>query len=73
MKIKIHSFTIGFWIWWALFQFTLGLDQTGHLSFLTGQDQTPKLAGQVLTDRTKSELIFSFILHNNHDILILFR
>ena len=36
----------------------LGLDWTGHMSFLTGQDQTPKFAGQVLPDRTESGLIF---------------
>ena len=34
----------------------LGLDRTGHMSFLTGQDQTPKFAGQVLPDQTKSGL-----------------
>ena len=28
------------------------------MSFLTGQDRTPKFAGQVLPDRTKSGLIF---------------
>ena len=37
---------------------TLGLDRTGHMSFLTGQDRTPKFAGQVLPDRTESGLIF---------------
>ena len=37
----------------------LGLDRTGHMSFLTGQqDGTPKFAGQVLPDRTESGLIF---------------
>ena len=32
----------------------LGLDRTEHMSFLSGQDRTPKLAGHVLPDRTKS-------------------
>ena len=36
----------------------IGLDWTGLMSFLTGQDLTPKFAGQVLPDRTVSELIF---------------
>ena len=36
----------------------LGLDRTGHMSFLTGQDRTPKFAGQVLPERTESGLIF---------------
>ena len=36
----------------------LGLDRTGHMSFLTGPDRTPKFAGQVLPDRTESGLIF---------------
>ena len=40
----------------------VGLDRTGHMSFLTGQDQTPKFAGQVLPDRTESGLIFLDIL-----------
>ena len=40
----------------------LGLDRTGHMSFLTGQDRTPKFAGQVLPDRTESGLIFLNIL-----------
>ena len=42
--------------------YKLGLDRTGHMSFLTGQDRTPKFAGQVLPDRTESGLIFSNIL-----------
>ena len=45
---------------------TLGLDRTGHMIFLTGQDRTPKFAGQVLTNRTKSGLIFLNILHTNY-------
>ena len=40
----------------------VGLDRTGHMSFLTGQDRTPKFAGQVLPDRTKSGLTFLKIL-----------
>ena len=36
----------------------VGLDQTGHMSFLTGQDRTHKFAGQVLPDRTESGLNF---------------
>ena len=36
----------------------VGLDRTGHMSFLTGQDRTPKFAGQVLPDRTESGLLF---------------
>jgi hypothetical protein len=28
------------------------------MNFLTGQDRTPKFAGQVLSDRTESGLIF---------------
>ena len=43
--------------WQVIFN-KLGLDRTGHLSFLTGQDRTPKFAGQVLPDRTESGLIF---------------
>ena len=35
----------------------LGLDRTGHMSFLTGPDRTPKFAGQVLPDRTESGLL----------------
>merc|ERR1712051_320914 len=35
-----------------------GLDRTGHMSFLTGQDWTPKFAGQVLPDRTESGLLY---------------
>ena len=32
----------------------VGLKWTGHMSFFTGQDQTPKFAKQVLPDRTDS-------------------
>ena len=35
-----------------------GLNRTEHISFLTGQDRTPKFAGQVLPDRSESGLIF---------------
>ena len=35
----------------------LGLDRTGHMSFLTGQGRTPKFARQVLPDRTESRLV----------------
>ena len=38
--------------------YNLGLNRIGHMSFLTGQDRTPKFAGQVLPDRTESGLIF---------------
>ena len=34
------------------------------MSFLTGQDWTPKFAGQVLLDQTESQLIFLNILPN---------
>ena len=40
---------------WRL-QYKLGLNQTGHMNFLTGQDRTPKFAGQVLPDWTESGL-----------------
>ena len=43
--------------WWLMSYF-VGLDRTGHMSFLTGQDRTPKFAGQVLPDRTESGLLF---------------
>ena len=38
--------------------FHVGLDWTGHISFLTRQDRTPKFSGQVLPDRTESGLLF---------------
>ena len=40
----------------------LGLDRTGYMSFLIGQDWTPKFAGQLLPDRTESGLMFLNIL-----------
>ena len=45
-----------------LFDQVVGLDRTGHMSFLTGQDRTPEFAGQVLPDRTESGLMFLDIL-----------
>ena len=41
---------------------SIGLDRTGHMSFLTGEDRTPKFARQVLPDQTESGLIFLDIL-----------
>ena len=41
--------------WISLF-LELELNRTGHMSFLIGQDRTPKFVGQVLPDRTKSRL-----------------
>jgi hypothetical protein len=52
---------VNFWPWsegYFLSGRPLGLNRTGHMSFLTGQDRTPKLAGQLLPDRTESGLIF---------------
>ena len=43
----------------------VGLNRIGHMSFLTGQDRTPKFAGQVLPDRTESGLIFK---HFNYHV-----
>ena len=38
----------------------LGLNRTGHMSVQPGQDRTPKFAGSVLPDRTKSgHMVFS--------------
>ena len=48
----------------------LGLDRTGHMTFLTGLDRTPKFAGQVLTE---SELIFLIIFPTNCRLLLLIR
>ena len=50
-----------------------GLNRNGHMSFLTGQDRTPKFARQVLPDRTKSGLIFLNILHTKYELSILLR
>ena len=49
----------------------VGLDRTGHMSFLTGQDRTPKFAGQILPDRTESGLISLNILPTNYRLLLL--
>ena len=49
----------------------LGLDRTGNMSFLTGQDRTPKFAGRVLPDRTESGLLFISILPTNYRLLLL--
>ena len=43
---------------WCREHYGSGLNWTGHMSFLTGKDQTSKCAGQVLPDRTKSGLTF---------------
>ena len=51
----------------------VGLDRTGHMSFLTGQDRTPKFAGQVLPDRTESGLILLNIFPTNYRLLLLIR
>ena len=40
----------------------LGLNRTGHISVSPGQDRTPKFAGRVLPDRTKSGPII-FLVH----------
>ena len=45
---------------------TIGLTLTGHMSFLTGQDRTPKFAGQVC----QTGLIFLNILHTKSQIFI---
>ena len=49
----------------------VGLDRTGNMSFLTGQDRTPKFAGRVLPDRTESGLLFISILPTNYRLLLL--
>ena len=36
----------------------VGLNRTGHMSVQPGQDRTPKFAGRVLPDGTKSGHIF---------------
>ena len=51
----------------------LGLNRTGHMSFLTGQDLTPKFAGQVLPDQTESGLMFLNISTTNYMLSILRR
>ena len=44
----------------------LGLNRTGLMGFLNGQDRTTKFARQVLLDQTKSGLISLKILHTKH-------
>ena len=60
LVIKIRTYTF-FWSYFCptmQYKFwPVGFDWTEHMSFLTGQDQTPKFAGQVLPDGTKSRLI----------------
>ena len=51
----------------------VGLDRTGHMSFLTGQDRAPKIAGQVLPDRTESGLIFLNIFPTDYRLFLLIR
>ena len=41
----------------------LGLNRTGHMSFLTGQDRTPKFAKQVIPDLTKSGLLILYFFN----------
>ena len=48
----------------------IGLEWTGHMSFLTGQDRTPKFAGQVLPNQTESGLIFLNILPTYQVLII---
>ena len=49
----------------------IGLNRTGHMGFLTGQDRTPKFAGQVLPDRTESRTYIFNILPNKYGLSIL--
>ena len=51
----------------------IGLDRTGHMSFPTGQDRTPKFAGKVLPDQIESGLIFLNILLTKYGLSILIR
>ena len=51
----------------------IGLNRTGQMSFLTGQDRTPKFAGQVPPDRTESGLISLNILPTKYGLSILIR
>ena len=52
---------------------TVGLYRTGHMSFLTGQDQIPKFSRQVLPDRTESWLILFNILPTIYGLSIFIR
>jgi hypothetical protein len=49
----------------------LRLNRTWHMGFLTGQDRTPKFAGQVLPDRTESRTNIFNILPNMYGLSIL--
>ena len=51
----------------------LGLNRTGHMSFLTGQNRTPKFAKQDLPDWTESRVIFLNILPTKYRLSILIR
>ena len=51
----------------------LGLNRTGLMGFLNGQDRTTKFARQVLPDRTESGLIFLNILPTKYGLSILIR
>ena len=49
----------------------VGLNWTGHMSFLTGQDRTPKFARQVLLYQTESGLIFLTFYLRGHTLITL--
>ena len=49
-------------LWTPNEAFFLGLNRTGHMSFLTGQDRTRKVAGQILPDWIESGLFLTFYL-----------
>ena len=49
-------------------EFIIGLNQTGHMSFLTRQDQTSKFAERVLPDRTKPKHTFQTFFIKIHQI-----
>ena len=59
--------------WRSSFADNIGLNRTGYMSFLTGQNRTPKFAGQVLPDRTESGLISLNILPTKYGLSILIR
>ena len=52
--IGLFAFAV---VWTHLWS-TVRLDRTGHISFLTGQNWTPKFTGQVLPDQIESGLLF---------------
>ena len=66
------------WPYFLTLEFWVGLDRTKDMSFLTGQDRTPKFAGQVLPDRScrtglKPDLYFQHFtyqvwVNNSHKI-----